>query len=85
MLIYESRLKIANNVTWYKNVGIPGYKILRHGYRIVNDIAAERSFTPSVSHLDCGAVAPAITTYRIKWHDNLFCCIFYVLENIEMI
>lgn len=66
LYINKSRLKIANNLTRYKNVGIPGYNISRNGYTIVNDIAAERSVTPSVSHLDCGAVAPAIITYRIK-------------------
>ncbi|KAF9606565.1 hypothetical protein IFM89_026625 [Coptis chinensis] len=35
-----------------------------NGYKIDSDMAAERSFTPSSSQLDCGAVAPAIYAYK---------------------
>lgn len=49
---------------------------MQKDYRTVNEIAAERSFTPSSSHLDCGAVAPAIIAFTnassldINNHEN---------------
>ena len=43
---------------------------LEDDYNSVSDIAAERSFTPSSSHLNCGAVAPAITAYQLQIKDR---------------
>ena len=43
---------------------------LEDDYNSVSDIAAERSLTPSSSHLNCGAAAPAIKAYRLQIKDR---------------
>ena len=43
---------------------------LEDDYNSVSDIAAERSLTPSSSHLNCGAVAPAIKAYKLQIKDR---------------
>ena len=40
-------------------------------HRTVNDTADDRSFTPSSSHLDFGAAAPAINACKIQDRDSL--------------
>lgn len=40
-------------------------------YKIESDIAADRNLTPSSSHLDSGAVAPAIYACE-RWDTNIW-------------
>lgn len=55
--VSKSRNDSTNLLTWF---------FTEDDYNSVSDIAAERSLTPSSSHLNCGAVAPAITAYQLQ-------------------
>lgn len=56
IFIHLLRFLIENLHSWEQN--------LCH-HNTVNETAADRSFTPSLTHLDCGALTPAIIVCKI--------------------